>query len=179
MKKRNDNDTQRKRKRDDERQEERALRRARALRAGARSIPGVPVIYVKRSVMVLEPMSNPSEAIRENVESSKFRAGLDAEPSLNEQKPETEELKKIPGLKKAKGPNPLSMKKAKKRTDAPASTQKKQASEEGQDNGDGEEPGVAKTKRRRRHNKSGPRDGGEDAEAGPAADAIKAMETDE
>lgn len=130
--------------------------------------------------MVLEPMSNPSEVIREGVESSKFRAGLDAEPSLNEQKPETEELKKIPGLKKAKGPNPLSMKKAKKRTDTPASTQKKpQAFEEGQDNGDGEESGVAKSKRRRRHNKSGPRDGGEDAEAGPTTDAIEAMETDE
>ena len=162
---RNDSQQQRKRKRDDEREEERALRRARALRAGARSIPGVPVIYVKRSVMVLEPMSTPSEAIREGVESDKFRAGLDAEPTIADQQPEVEEKKKIPGLKKAKGPNPLSMKKAKKRTEEPKTLK---ASEGSHENADGVEPGSAKTKRRRRHHKGSHQDGGDGAEASEA-----------
>ncbi|KAJ5239662.1 hypothetical protein N7468_004281 [Penicillium chermesinum] len=177
-KKNDKNDSQqRKRKRDDEREEEKALRRARALRAGARSIPGVPVIYVKRSVMVLEPMSTPSETIREDHENSKFRVGLD-DQTINAQKPEPEERKKIPGLKKAKGPNPLSVKKKKKKADAPAPAQKKPKVEESRENADDEE-GAAKPKRRRRHHKSGPRGEGDGDAAGPAAEAPETMQVEE
>src|SRR5215471_11906793 len=46
------------------------------LRRGARAIPGVPIIYVKRSVMVLEPMSVPSEGVRVGLERGKFRTGV-------------------------------------------------------------------------------------------------------
>lgn len=183
VKKNDKNDAQRKRKTDEERQEERAMRRARALRVHARSIPGVPIIYVKRSVMVLEPMSTPSENVRDGVERGKFRAGLD-DPSLGKRKREddAEPPVKIPGLKKAKGPNPLSVKKSKKKTESGLSAtpkkQKSQAAETQRESGDAdasEKPdGEAKTKRRRRHNKSAPREGNEDA----PAEAVSAMEVD-
>lgn len=172
LKKRNANDEQRKYKRQDERKEEEALRRSRALRSQARAIPGVPIIYVKRSVMVLEPMSNPSEMVRDGVERGKFRAGLDADPMLGKRKrdgegegEESAEPKKKRGPK-VKGPNPLSMKKPKKRSDAPGPTPKKDKANA--DAGDaskdvdaieqpgGDESAAAKPKRKRRHNKSGP-----------------------
>lgn len=190
-----DNPAQRKRKREDEREEERALRRSRALRAGARSIPGVPIIYVKRSVMVLEPLSTKSETVRDGVENGKFRAGLD-EPGVGEKRKregegaEGGERKKISGLKKAKGPNPLSMKKPKKRTDGPPPKKKEAPRDEAEDaagdvyadEGDGQEaqkPAAAKPKpkRRRRHHKpSGAGDdAGADSDAAPA-EASEAME---
>ncbi|KAJ5167748.1 uncharacterized protein N7482_003342 [Penicillium canariense] len=177
---RNDNQ-QRKRKRDDERAEEQALRRARTLRVRARAIPGVPIIYVKRSVMVLEPMSTPSENIREGVEREKLGVGLPEKPRVNtEDAAEGAEKKKKPSVKKAKAPNPLSMKKPKKRTQEPgaAKTPKKkdptEVSKESEtaEKPDGEEAEAPKNKRRRRHHKSGPREGNEDdalsTEAGPA-----------
>lgn len=195
IKKNDKNDQQRKRKRDDEREEERALRQSRTLRVHARSIPGVPIIYVKRSVMVLEPMSTPSETVRDGVEKDKFRAGLDVEPSLGKRKREGEgegEKKKKPGLKKAKGPNPLSVKKPKKRAAESGSgtTPKKGKSQpdtgeeatqgsgtaDVPENVDGEEAGTAKTKRRRRHHKSAPREGQEDS--APAAETGQTMEVE-
>jgi len=46
------------------------------LRAYMRMIPGVPLIYLKRSVMVMEPMAAATEKVREAEERGKFRAGL-------------------------------------------------------------------------------------------------------
>lgn len=46
------------------------------LRTLLRGIPGVPLIYIKRSVMVMEPMGGATERVRESDEKSKFRAGL-------------------------------------------------------------------------------------------------------
>jgi U3 small nucleolar RNA-associated protein 23 len=182
LKKRNANDEQRKYKREDERKEEEAMRRSRALRSQARSIPGVPIIYVKRSVMVLEPMSNPSELVRDGVERGKFRAGLDADPMLGKRKRDGEgegegeesvEPKKKRGPK-VKGPNPLSMKKPKKRSDAPAPTPKKE--KVNMDAGDAdatEQPGgdeaAAKPKRKRRHNKGAWQEGEEPVESNNAS----------
>ncbi|KAJ5280508.1 rRNA processing protein [Penicillium angulare] len=179
-----DNPAQRKRKRDDEREEERALRRSRALRSGARSIPGVPIIYVKRSVMVLEPLSTHSETVREGHEKGKFRAGLD-DPNAGEKRKfdgegaEGGERKKISGMKKAKGPNPLSMKKSKKQNDAGATKKDKARSEQaknadaGADAAEGEESGAAKPKRRRRHHK-----GGGDFDGAPVAETGQDMEVE-
>ncbi|OQE28390.1 hypothetical protein PENSTE_c003G07875 [Penicillium steckii] len=172
---------QRKRKRDDEREEERALRRSHMLRLRARSIPGVPIIYVKRSVMVLEPLSTPSENVRDGAERAKFRYGLDADPSL-EKPAETEEPKKKRGPK-VKGPNPLSVKKSKKKESGPAQPAQKvkqadKVNEDVSEKPDGEEE-AAKPKRRRRHHKSvAPRenDAAPSTEAGPEAGA---MEVDE
>lgn len=41
-----------------------------------RTIPGVPLIYLKRSVMIMEPMAGATEKVREKEEREKFRAGL-------------------------------------------------------------------------------------------------------
>lgn len=192
----NDSAQHRRRKREEEREEEQAMRRAKSLRIGARSIPGVPIIYVKRSVMVLEPMSTPSEAIRDGVELSKLRAGLDAEPTLGKRKRETggdgdaaPEKKKKPGMKKIKGPNPLSVKKSKKKVEpsGPAKSSQKDQSQpdragpkeavaDASEKPEGEESATAKTKRRRRHHKGGPREGNDDGI--PSADPGHAMEVD-
>ncbi|KAJ5754026.1 uncharacterized protein N7511_008179 [Penicillium nucicola] len=182
LKKRNSNDEPRKYKREDERKEEEAMRRSRALRFKARSIPGVPIIYVKRSVMVLEPMSGSSETVRDGVERVKFRAGLDADPMLGKRKrdgegegegEESAEPKKKRGPK-VKGPNPLSMKKPKKRTDESAPTPKKKVDADATEQPDGDES-AAKPKRKRRHNKGAWQ---EDEQPVESNDAPAAMEVD-
>lgn len=96
------------------------------IRRKARQIPGVPIIYVKRSVMVLEPLSGGSEQIREGLEKGKLRSGLvskEAVAAAGKRKRDDGDAEKKPGrplpkggkVKKAKGPNPLSAKKPKKR----------------------------------------------------------------
>lgn len=143
------------------------LRRAQSLRSGARSIPGVPIIYVKRSVMILEPMSTSSEHVRDGVERDKFKVGIEATVT-GKRKREGEEGQKERGLKKAKAPNPLSMKKPKKRATEDPSKQglkqkkqveveqaKNEVSGEANHNDGGEERGEdgegAHKKRKRRH----------------------------
>ncbi|PWY73904.1 hypothetical protein BO94DRAFT_627590 [Aspergillus sclerotioniger CBS 115572] len=170
----------RKRKRDVEDKAEAALRKARDLRRQARSIPGVPIIYVKRSVMVLEPMSDPSDAIREGVEQGKFRVGLTDKATKTERAAAAAggaaegEKKKKKDLKKAKAPNPLSMKKPKKRVQEPGVKAGKPKREENEEKptekeaeGDGDGEAAPKAKRRRRHhNRRAKPDGdGEGAEA--------------
>ncbi|KNG86886.1 rRNA processing protein [Aspergillus nomiae NRRL 13137] len=149
-----------------------ALRKSRMFRSAARAIPGVPIVYVKRSVMVLEPMSSLSEELRDGYESGKFRAGLndDAAP-----KKSGDGEKKKKGFKKVKGPNPLSVKKPKKReseSDRPA--KKRQATEdgEGKESTERTEDGdsAPKPKRRRRHHNRGAKNEGEDG--GDAAPAV-------
>ncbi|PYH99976.1 hypothetical protein BO71DRAFT_341965 [Aspergillus ellipticus CBS 707.79] len=174
----------RKRKRNEaEEKAEAALRKARELRRAARSIPGVPIVYVKRSVMVLEPMSNPSDAIREGVEQGKFRAGLndDNRKRGNDAGAAAEKKKKDP--KKVKGPNPLSMKKPKKREQATAERPKRRSEDEGdgerpeKDGGEVGEDGetAPKPKRRRRHHNRGAKTDGEGDGGGEApADAMDA-----
>lgn len=48
------------------------------IRSHMRAIPGVPLIYIKRSVMVMEPMAGGTVEIKERDERRKFRAGLKA-----------------------------------------------------------------------------------------------------
>ncbi|KAL3481136.1 hypothetical protein BJX99DRAFT_243788 [Aspergillus californicus] len=136
-----------------------ALLRAQALRRGARSIPGVPIVYVKRSVMILEPMSAPSDGIREGVEQDKFRAGLtDSRKTAGADAGaggDGEKKKKKRELNKTKAPNPLSMKKPKKREGdlkPKGDNQVRKAGEEDEKAADDADAGP-KTKRRRRHHK--------------------------
>ncbi|KAL1956337.1 hypothetical protein VTO42DRAFT_7420 [Malbranchea cinnamomea] len=82
------------------------------LRRDARLVPGVPIIYVKRSVMILEPMSGASESVRENAEREKFKTGVITGKRKREADDGASGVRKA---KKAKGPNPLSVKKPKKR----------------------------------------------------------------
>lgn len=108
------------------------------VRRYCRGIEGVPLVYVKRSVMIIEPMATSSVNARENKEREKFRGGLKTrgtglvgkrkrnEDDGDAVAGEGQEAKSITegdgraGKKKRakgpKGPNPLSMKKPKKET---------------------------------------------------------------
>lgn len=109
------------------------------VRRHCRGINGVPLIYVKRSVMVMEPMAEGSITVRDSVERGKFRIGLrgkgqiagtkrktygEASEAENAEKDNLVDGADQPGemepVKKRKvrgprGPNPLSMKKPRKR----------------------------------------------------------------
>lgn len=148
-------------------------KKAGSFRWQARQIPGVPIIYVKRSVMILEPLSGGSERVRENVEREKFREGIKAPDVVVGKRKRDDDVADKPApsktAKKVKGPNPLSVKKPKKK-DGNAQGQKKATSgeqakkkeRENEDgNGDGEGEGEdttgqqaksgEKSKRKRRH----------------------------
>ncbi|KAL8687246.1 MAG: hypothetical protein Q9224_005208 [Gallowayella concinna] len=107
------------------------------VRRFCRGVKGVPLIYVKRSVMILEPMADSTVGVREGLEREKFRTGLRAKPGkrkrgqddeqaadeVEHEKREADEGEdKENGEKPAKkrkargpkGPNPLSVKKTKK-----------------------------------------------------------------
>ena len=108
------------------------------VRRYCRGIKGVPLVFVKRSVMVMEPMAAGSVHAREGIEREKFRSGLKTRGTgvlgkrkLNEDGKvpvagESQEAKSIAegderaGKKRRtkgpKGPNPLSVKKSKKAT---------------------------------------------------------------
>jgi U3 small nucleolar RNA-associated protein 23 len=108
-------------------------------RAFMRRIPGVPLIYISKSVMILEPMASATEDVREREERAKFKAGLKgrrggaeagekrkrdneddatreragADQSTGDARPQKK--KRVKG---AKGPNPLSIRKSKKQAQA-------------------------------------------------------------
>ena len=106
------------------------------VRRWCRGIRGVPLVYVKRSVMIMEPMAESSVNVREGIEQGKFRTGLrgrvsgmgakrkredegsGAEGREAKVAGDEEEAEERPTKKKKvrgpKGPNPLSMKKPKK-----------------------------------------------------------------
>ncbi|CUS13156.1 unnamed protein product [Tuber aestivum] len=113
------------------------------IRAMLRAVPGVPLIYINRSVMIMEPMAPISAMKRERGEREKFRSGIiDMRPKVGTKRKrlpekegeggsevgarvgdgdgsgEREEAKKKK-RKGPKGPNPLSVKK-KKTTPKPA-----------------------------------------------------------
>ena len=108
------------------------------VRRYCRGIKGVPLVYVKRSVMVMEPMAAGSVNAREGMEKEKFRNGLKTRgtglvgkrkrnendgdaiaregqeaKSVTEGGERAEKKRKVKG---PKGPNPLSVKKPKKTT---------------------------------------------------------------
>jgi U3 small nucleolar RNA-associated protein 23 len=136
-----------------------------SLRRGARSIPGVPIIYVKRSVMVLEPMSGSSEGVREGSERRKFKSGFVSAPLAGKRKRDADGSAptKAKGARKAKGPNPLSAMKPRKRVKVVGENVKTgkdaaaDATSAGKEEGDDDdvhiEPreSVGKARRKRRH----------------------------
>jgi U3 small nucleolar RNA-associated protein 23 len=117
------------------------------VRSMLRSVRGVPLIYIRRSVMILEPMADESAQMRQREERGKFRAELkrslwkrkreeqeddkaddenrktaeSGEGSTEMQSPEKKKKKKKFGTK---GPNPLSIKKAKKAVTGPVKQKK-------------------------------------------------------
>lgn len=131
---------------------------------------GVPLVYINRSVMIMEPMATASQETRERGERSKFRDGIKAKErgsgSLkraregDDEAGEEGEKKKV-RRKGPKGPNPLSVKKPKKKPvegdDAAAATSKKEKRDvegamatQSQGEADGSDP-TLKRKRKRKH----------------------------
>lgn len=116
----------------------------KALRHELRKIPAVPMIYLNRSVMIMEPMSIATKRVVKAVERMKLTGGLNdvrhaGLKDKEEPKKNTDDEGKKQRTKKRgpKGPNPLSIKR------------KKSKSNKDEKN---EEP--AKKKRHRRHGKS-------------------------
>lgn len=134
-----------------------------------RGIKGVPLIYIKRSVMILEPMADESVQVRAREERGKFRAELRG--SLGKRKrDEDDEDDEKDGDEKPKGgadskasqgddkkkkkkgygrkePNPLSVQKTKKQEQQKRERLRKPAESEKKES---EQEGPAKRKRRRK-----------------------------
>jgi U3 small nucleolar RNA-associated protein 23 len=148
------------------------------VRKHMRSIMGVPLVYINRSVMIMEPMAGATAENRDREEKQKFRDGLKGgrgSGSLKRKREEDNEagkgdgeevaLKKSRRQKGPKGPNPLSVKKPKKRQEneavkaAPKGTEKEAEKESGAaatasaGAEDGSDP--SKKRKRRRKHKSG------------------------
>lgn len=88
------------------------------LRQRFRKIPGLPLIYLSRSVMIMEPMSKATETRRKEIEEAKLLSGLNkvvSEPVESHR----------PKAKKAKGPNPLSVKKRQRPEDEEGGSRKR------------------------------------------------------
>jgi U3 small nucleolar RNA-associated protein 23 len=107
------------------------------VRAYLRRIPGVPLIYINRSVMIMEPMGGATEELKQKEERQKFKAGLksrlngnttlgkrrrDEEEGMDDMAPQrpaavstTDAVSTTKRKKGPKGPNPLSVKKPKAR----------------------------------------------------------------
>lgn len=152
------------------------------LRERARAIPGVPIVYVKRSVMVLEELSGASEAVRRGDEKQKFKEGLglanvrkrkrgqEDDDDNGDMEVEDEVLRELlkeedvqrptaRGFGRAKGPNPLSVKKKHKVQVANAAGE------------DGLEESKKKSTRRIRGKKKKATDDGEAAAVGADVEA--------
>lgn len=132
------------------------------IRRKLRRVPGVPLVYMNRSVMVMEPLSTASEKVSQEVENAKLYKGLNDAKYAGIAHNEEEAEEKGDGSqenkpKKRKGPkepNPLSMKKKKKVASTSGS------GEAGDHNGDSNTASSANgetssaKRRRRRHRKA-------------------------
>lgn len=143
------------------------------IRAYAREVPGVPIIYVKRSVMVLEELSGASLRVRRMEEKDKFREGIigpgsrkrkrddeDGEDGKSKDGEDGEEVDmagpKKKKVKKVRGPNPLSVlkKKTKPKIQPPRSrTGESAVTSMPEANGSAAPDQQPKAKRRRKHGK--------------------------
>ncbi|EHY54069.1 hypothetical protein ABEF92_008131 [Exophiala dermatitidis] len=134
------------------------------VRERARMIPGVPIVYVKRSVMILEELSGASESVRRKGEREKLAQGLLSVGDRKRKRADSEEGSsddedseiggqssgpRIRGLKKAKGPNPLSVKK--KKVKQPTTSQSGENGGDTKNQGQDGQQSQSKRKRKRRH----------------------------
>ncbi|KAF2132932.1 hypothetical protein P153DRAFT_382556 [Dothidotthia symphoricarpi CBS 119687] len=155
----------------------------REVRVHMRRIAGVPLIYISKSVVLMEPMANATEQLREQEEKSKFKQGLkgqrkpdagekrkrdgeegEGEQSITGEPTEDARAQKKKRQKGPKGPNPLSVKKTKKEQDVPPSgSTKKAKSSEAKESHPTDAPaetipddeGAGPRKRKRKHKPKG------------------------
>lgn len=132
------------------------------LRVKLRKVPGVPLIFMNRAVMVMEPISEATSKYSEAFERKKLTAGLnDAKYTgivPKESEVELKEAVQQPAPKKRKGPkgpNPLSIKK--KKTETKEDTTEKKP-----------------TRRKRSHRKVEEKD-----EAGETQESVEAEKSEE
>ncbi|KAI9053449.1 hypothetical protein LZ554_002407 [Drepanopeziza brunnea f. sp. 'monogermtubi'] len=142
------------------------------VRKAMRAVLGVPLVYVNRSVMIMEPMAEESKGMREREERGKFRVGLKAGAGRglkrareDEQHPgEGEGGEEKPTKKKRKGPkepNPLSMPKKKKAVVVEGDVKEKSTKKtDAKGEGEGTEPGEQGGKRKRKRKPKAVADGG-------------------
>ena len=155
------------------------------VREAARRVPGVPIVYVKRSVMILEDLSGASLGVRNGAEKEKLRDGLvggrkrkrDEEDGTEGQGGGADDRNGISGggaqkrqVKKVKGPNPLSVKK-KKEVHQPRQRQgivEQALLEGGSPTGQRQDTSIPKAKRKRK--RGGKKDDGQGDISGFVAD---------
>ncbi|CAI4051180.1 rRNA-binding ribosome biosynthesis protein UTP23 SKDI_15G1590 [Saccharomyces kudriavzevii IFO 1802] len=113
------------------------------LRRKLRTVPGVPLIHLTRSVMIMEPLSTASAKESKKTEEQKLFKGLN-DPNVEKTEKVSSESGKESAPKKRKigpkAPNPLSVKK--KKTSQPSNETK------------GEDDAFKEKKRRRKHKSS-------------------------
>lgn len=135
------------------------------LRTSLRNIAGVPLCFLHRSVLVMEPLSKVTKRVVSAVERMKLTQGLnsiDAGKRVRDSDNEEEEgdannsTKPVKKAKKVKGVNPLAMKKKQKKP-APVQNTKKVEETESSENKD-----SGKKRRRRKHGKGSSSNGKED-----------------
>lgn len=97
------------------------------LRGEMRLVPGIPMVYIRRAVMIMEPPSPATMNRREELERRKL-GGIEAMGKRKREEGDEEKAKKK--KKGPKEPNPLSVKKKKPRTEAIAASQRTVEEEE-------------------------------------------------
>ncbi|KAL8700651.1 MAG: hypothetical protein Q9201_005337 [Fulgogasparrea decipioides] len=135
------------------------------VRRFCRGIKGVPLVYVKRSVMILEPMAEGSVGVKEGMERDKFRTGLQGRAGKRKRDVEGEQptgnigedheiagvergegseepMQKKKRVRGPKGPNPLSVKRSKKR-EKPEQIHEAISPVTAEDSGDGHNNGTS------------------------------------
>ncbi|KAK5781194.1 rRNA-binding ribosome biosynthesis protein UTP23 PWA37_002125 [Arxiozyma heterogenica] len=150
------------------------------LRRKLRRVPGVPLLHINRSVMVMEPLSDASARISRKMEQEKLFKGLNDPKYAGLKKndeADIEDLKNQEVRKRKSGPkepNPLSVKKKKKQTDT----------ESGNKNKEDINKAISieesnKKKRKRRHKKKNKENQIEDNSKQEAENVEKSSEVDE
>ncbi|KAI0374246.1 Fcf1-domain-containing protein [Pilatotrama ljubarskyi] len=117
------------------------------LRQRLRAIPGVPIVHMNRSVMILEPPSDATLRVKALVQEKALHPAPPEAAKLPAPAPTEPPKKKKKG---PKGPNPLSVKKKKPKQDPAAPAKKKE--------GEGDKPKAGEKRKR-----------DDDAEANPSA----------
>jgi U3 small nucleolar RNA-associated protein 23 len=148
-----------------------------SVRARMRKVAGVPLIYISKSVVLMEPMTSATEDFREREEKSKFKMGLKGQrkPDAGEKRKRDEgednisvgdqatgDHQKKRRQKGPKGPNPLSVKKSKKDAAAPSTSAKpsKPAATESQPAAAAATEGEASEPRKRKRKHKSKTEGG-------------------
>lgn len=150
------------------------------LRRKLRRVPGVPLLHINRSVMVMEPLSDASERISRKMEQEKLFKGLNDPKYAGLKKndeADTGDLKNQDVRKRKSGPkepNPLSVKKKKKQTDTESGNKNKEDTNKVISIGESN-----KKKRKRRHRKKNKENQIEDNSKQEAENVEKGSEVDE